>query len=93
MASLSVKSTRYTLKELKSEPTFYFWQSRTCLKYIVYWCKEVDEASISASERARPLVVSGLSMTKVKFLGLPWGFPKLELFLGHPNGWKSFQTF
>lgn len=75
MASLSVKSTRYTLKELKNEASFipdamlYNWERAS--KYINfieletpdnihYFSKnEIDKTSIRALENLRRLVASG----------------------------------
>jgi len=45
IASLSVKSTRYTLKELKSEQPFTSDNPEPASKYIVFTgVKEVDES-------------------------------------------------
>ena len=75
MASLSVKSTRYTLKELKkeSESAFipdaclYNWDHAS--KYInLTGIKTIDRASIHALERLRFLVSSGeFSNDEVKY--------------------------
>lgn len=67
MASLSVKSTRYTLKELKNEdsfidfgvpyPTYYFDDAG---KYInLTGIEEIDTASLLALEQLRILLSSG----------------------------------
>jgi thymidylate synthase (FAD) len=74
MASLSVKSTRYTLKELKSESAFT--QSFELLddaktrakKYLVYTGEEVvDKMSILALENLRQVLASGIANDKAKF--------------------------
>lgn len=70
--SLSVKSTRYTLKELKDEESFLYksWdkQKARAEKYLVMTGNDqVDAASISALERLRLLVASGLPNDYTKF--------------------------
>lgn len=76
MASLSVKSTRYTLKELKEETTF---TDCDCMygiaearkradKYLVWTLiTQVDEASIYALERLRKILKSGISNDSAKY--------------------------
>lgn len=68
MASLSVKSTRYTLKELKDEPPFYnndnvvtgVFDNGRISKYInLTGISEIDAASIYTLENLRKLVASG----------------------------------
>jgi thymidylate synthase (FAD) len=78
MASPSVKSTRYTLKELKDEEPFMVPElhggmclipdKKRAAKYLVYtgiW--EVDEASVRALETLRQLLVSGIANDKAKY--------------------------
>ncbi len=68
MASLSVKSTRYTLKELKSEDSFKIDDKDRAKKYLVFTdIKEVDEASIKALENLRVILKSGISNDKAKY--------------------------
>ena len=68
MASLSVKSTRYTLKELKSEESFTISDKERAEKYLVYTgVNEVDEASIKALENLRVILKSGVSNDKAKY--------------------------
>ncbi len=68
MASLSVKSTRYTLKELKSEESFKIDDKDRAKKYLVFTgIKEVDEASIKALENLRVILKSGISNDKAKY--------------------------
>lgn len=70
MASLSVKSTRYTLKELAKESSFEPYSSNVqrAEKFIVFtdnW--HVDSASIAALERLRMLLAQGISNDIAKF--------------------------
>ena len=68
IASLSVKSTRYTLKELKSEDSFKIDDKDRAKKYLVFTgIKEVDEASIKALENLRVILKSGISNDKAKY--------------------------
>jgi len=68
MASLSVKSTRYTLKELKSEESFSVDDKDRAQKYLVYTgVDEVDEASIKALENLRVILKNGVSNDKAKY--------------------------
>ena len=68
MASLSVKSTRYTLKELKSEESFNTNDKERAKKYLVFTgVDEVDEASIKALENLRVILKSGISNDKAKY--------------------------
>ena len=77
--SPTIKSTRYTLKELKKEKPFTWIEGREKLykraaKYL-YMVKddnntvynEVNHASIKALENLRQLIVSGFSNDKVKY--------------------------
>lgn len=57
LASYSVKSTRYTLKELRNEPEFTIKDKEGASKYINLTDNEnVDECSIQALENVRRLV-------------------------------------
>lgn len=68
IASFSVKSTRYTLKELKNEDEFNADDESRISKYIVLTNDvDVDRASIEALENLRKLVKSGKSNDLVKY--------------------------
>ena len=68
MASLSVKSTRYTLKELKNEESFSSKDSERASKYLVLTGVEmVDEMSIKALENLRLVLIEGISNDKAKY--------------------------
>ncbi len=68
MASLSVKSTRYTLKELKSEVEFTLQDIERAKKYLVFTdVALVDEMSIKALENLRKVLVQGISNDKAKY--------------------------
>ena len=68
MASLSVKSTRYTLKELKHEESFTCKDVKRAEKYLVLTGIEmVDEMSIKALENLRLVLVEGISNDKAKY--------------------------
>lgn len=68
MASLSVKSTRYTLKELKNEETFGIFDKERASKYLVLTGVEiVDEMSIKALENLRVVLKEGISNDKAKY--------------------------
>jgi thymidylate synthase (FAD) len=68
MASLSVKSTRYTLKELKSEDIFTCKDVERAQKYLVLTGVEmVDEMSIKALENLRLVLNEGISNDKAKY--------------------------
>jgi thymidylate synthase (FAD) len=68
MASLSVKSTRYTLKELKSEEPFSPDQKDRAEKYLVYTGVDlVDKMSIKALENLRIVLAEGISNDKAKY--------------------------
>ncbi|CAD7289236.1 FAD-dependent thymidylate synthase [Campylobacter suis] len=57
IASLSVKSTRYTLKELKNEAEFKYGEFDRASSYIVLTGNEmVDNASITALENLRKIL-------------------------------------
>ncbi len=68
MASLSVKSTRYTLKELKNEIEFTPTDIKRAKKYLVFTeVIMVDEMSIKALENLRQVLVQGISNDKAKY--------------------------
>ena len=68
MASLSVKSTRYTLKELKSEVEFTPKDIDRAKKYLVFTdVALVDEMSIKALENLRKVLIQGISNDKAKY--------------------------
>ena len=70
MASLSVKSTRYTLKELKNEQEFSNNKDDTkrAEKYLVLTGNEkVDFASILALNNLREILISGISNDIAKY--------------------------
>ncbi len=68
MASLSVKSTRYTLKELKDEDEFTLKDTLRAQKYLVFTGElMVDEMSIKALENLRLVLKSGISNDKAKY--------------------------
>lgn len=72
MASLSVKSTRYTLKELKEEEAFTTGEDRSdssrIAKYLVLTDVEiVDDMSVRALENLRRVLVDGISNDKAKY--------------------------
>ena len=65
MASLSVKSTRYTLKELRNEPEI---TSDNAAKYIVLTGNEaVDSASIKALNNLREILGANTSLDIAKY--------------------------
>jgi len=68
MASLSVKSTRYTLKELKSEEPFSDDDKSRASKYLVFTGVDlVDRFSIKALENLRLALKEGISNDKAKY--------------------------
>lgn len=68
LASPSVKSTRYTLKELKSEESFTCKEVERAQKYLVFTGDErVDSMSIKALENLRQLLNEGISNDKAKY--------------------------
>lgn len=68
MASLSVKSTRYTLKELKDEEPFSIDHQDRASKYLVMTdVPLVDEMSIRALENLRIVLVQGISNDRAKY--------------------------
>ncbi len=68
MASLSVKSTRYTLKELKKELPFNEDDFKRASKYLVFTDdSRVDRMSIKALENLRLVLNEGISNDKAKY--------------------------
>ena len=68
MASLSVKSTRYTLKELKNEEPFTDNDFEGASRYIVLTGDErVDRASIAALNNLQALLKEGISNDIAKY--------------------------
>ncbi len=68
VASLSVKSTRYTLKELKSEKPFSKNDTQRAEKYLVFTDIDiVNQMSIKALENLRVVLESGVSNDKAKY--------------------------
>lgn len=68
MASLSVKSTRYTLKELKDEVPFTLEDKTRAEKYLVFTdVSMVDEMSIRALENLRTVLAEGISNDRAKY--------------------------
>lgn len=67
-ASLSVKSTRYTLKELRNEDEFKQNDFERASKYLVLSKNEaVDNASIAALENLRLILQSSISLDIAKY--------------------------
>lgn len=67
-ASLSVKSTRYTLKELRNEPEFRQNDFERASKYLVLSEDErVDNASIAALENLRLILQTSISLDVAKY--------------------------
>ena len=68
IASLSVKSTRYTLKELKNESEFKPNDFDNASRYIVLTSNEfVDNASINALENLRQILNKNTSLDIAKY--------------------------
>jgi thymidylate synthase (FAD) len=68
VASLSVKSTRYTLKELKEEKPFEPTDIDRASKYITLTGIEiVDEMSVKALDNLRVVLQSGVSNDRAKY--------------------------
>ena len=68
MASLSVKSTRYTLKELKDEAPFSENDIERAGKYLVFCgIAQVDAMSVKALENLRIVLASGVSNDRAKY--------------------------
>lgn len=77
VASLSVKSTRYTLKELKKEAAFETFDDRAKNYLVETGVGEVDRASLLALERLRELLARGIASDRAKY-ALPESY-KTEL--------------
>lgn len=77
MASLSVKSTRYTLKELKNEAVFERWDERAAKYLVSTGVDRVDEMSVKALENLRQLLIEGIANDRAKY-ALPESY-KTEL--------------
>ncbi len=71
IASLSVKSTRYTLKELKEEEKFDVTNQKDverAMKFLVFTGEGlVDSMSVEALEKLRQVLVLGISNDKAKY--------------------------
>ena len=68
MANLSVKSTRYTLKELKNESEFKWGDFENASRYIVLTGNEiVDNAGILALENLRQILQTPISLDIAKY--------------------------
>lgn len=68
LASPSVKSSRYTLKELKDEPSFGEGDLARAEKYLVMTENEaVNLASLKALENLRQILISGVSNDIAKY--------------------------
>ena len=68
MASLSVKSTRYTLKELKNEEPFSEEDKQRAEKYLVFTGDDlVDQMSIKALINLKTVLDQGISNDKAKY--------------------------
>ncbi len=68
MASLSVKSTRYTIKELKKEEPFEPCDKQRAEKYLVFTGEEmVDAMSIRALENLRQVLKANVANDKAKY--------------------------
>ena len=67
-ASFSVKSTRYTLKELRNEAKFRENDFENAGRYLVFCGNEaVDNASIKALENLRELLQTSISLELAKY--------------------------
>jgi thymidylate synthase (FAD) len=89
VASLSVKSTRYTLKELKNEAPFETFDDRAKKYLVAVGETEVDRASLAALESARRLLTLGIANDRAKY-ALPESY-KTEL-VWSANA-RSLQNF
>lgn len=68
MASLSVKSTRYTLKELRNENEFKVGDFNNASRYLVLTNNElVDNSSINALENLRKVLQNNTSLDIAKY--------------------------
>jgi thymidylate synthase (FAD) len=95
LISYSVKSSRYTLKELKDEAPFSWLGGREALykranKYLVFTdVMSVNHASVHALENLRKLLVQNISNDKAKY-ALPENY-KTELTITlNMNGLRNF---
>ena len=77
IASLSVKSTRYTLKELKDETPFDRFDQRAQKYLVSSGVEQVDQASVCALENLRQLLSNGVPNDRAKY-ALPESY-KTEL--------------
>ncbi len=88
--SPSVKSTRYTLKELKNENEFKTGDFENAKRYLVFCGNEmVDNASIQALENLRKILQNAISLDLAKYC-LPESY-KTELTL--TINARSLQNF
>lgn len=79
IASLSVKSTRYTLKELKKESVFKQGEFENAARYIVLTGNElIDNASIKALENLREILATTTTSIDIVKYCLPEAY-KTEL--------------
>ncbi|MDR2904510.1 MAG: FAD-dependent thymidylate synthase [Helicobacteraceae bacterium] len=67
VASLSVKSTRYTLKELKTEHPFAEFDDRAAKYLVSAGDSRVDRASLIALENLRSLLAEGIGNDRAKY--------------------------
>jgi thymidylate synthase (FAD) len=95
LISYSVKSSRYTLKELKNEKPFIWLNGRDSLytranKYLVFTdIMSVNNASVHALENLRKLLIQNVSNDKAKY-ALPENY-KTELTMTlNMNGLRNF---
>ena len=104
MASLSVKSTRYTLKELKDETPFcavdetnrrvvsYETYRKRASKYLVFTgVEDVDISSIIALENLRQLIRDGIANDKAKF-ALPDSYKTQLTYTINARSLQNFLT-
>ena len=92
MASLSVKSTRYTLKELKSEVEFTPKDIERAKKYLVFTdVAIVDEMSIKALENLRKVLIHGISNDKAKYC-LPESYKTELTWSANARSLQNFLT-
>lgn len=85
IASLSVKSTRYTLKELLSEDNF----SKNYKKYLVECEARINHSNIATLLEIKRLMKAGLSMDEAKYL-LPEAY---KTSLTYTINARSLQNF
>lgn len=92
IASLSVKSTRYTLKELKNEASFETHDLSRAEKYLVMTGEKlVDEMSVRALENLRQVLVSGISNDKAKYC-LPESYQTELTWTANARSLQNFLT-